>query len=602
MKELPSSGHAVSSASSFDPSSFWETESWKAFEQWAQVSTLEVCQGSLGHAWLAPVRLGTNLSLNHLEGLPRQGGPIPKPGIKEKEVRWSVGLKKEIVEALAGKVKGPTIEELDAAITQAKTRLSSGSSDDQRSNSSSSDLPSAPSQPSGHLALDEVVPPGVQLNALSAAQREEWRSHILRGHLPYRRDCKYCVEGSGLGVQHRRIRNPQAFSLSVDLFGPMSGAERGRDEQSVSGNPHLKFGLVGVFRLPKTAVELHSPPSHTPTKDHPAGDEGNPADDEAVVDELAEYEPSLPGDFDDDLFAELRNIPVTDDVHHEGAVLSALSSGKDNPQGEEGDQEEEWIDDVELETQLKDLTSSIELVSLRYVVGLKSKSGPDVTAGVQKLILSISKLYPVKVLHCDPGTEFTPDRMTAWLAQQGVRLQTALPTDKQGNGVAERAVGWFKSRARTLLASGDLSPAYWPLAMRYASECHNRQVLHKPSLPAFGQSVLHKLKKSAGATKELMARWITATYAAPHLTIPDGHVLVTPEGNLVASRGFKTSLIDTRAEEGLELPIFQVDNGEQASPSSEVPTSVASDKAELGSFVEPSTPGKRLREKTAVRF
>ena len=314
LKELPSSGHAVSSASSFDPSSFWETESWKAFEQWAQVSTLEVCQGSLGHAWLAPVRLGTNLSLSHLEGLPRQGGPIPKPDIKEKEVRWSVGLKKEIVEALAGKVKGPTIEELDAAIAQAKTRLSSGSSDDQRSNSSLSDLPSAPSQPSGHLALDEIVPPGVQLNALSAAQREEWRSHILRGHLPYRRDCKYCVEGSGLGVQHRRIRNPQAFSLSVDLFGPMSGAERGRDEQSVSGNPHLKFGLVGVFRLPKTAVELHSPPSHTPTKDYTAGDEGNPADDVAADDELAEYEPSLPGDFDDDLFAELRNIPLTDDV------------------------------------------------------------------------------------------------------------------------------------------------------------------------------------------------------------------------------------------------------------------------------------------------
>ena len=80
------------------------------------------------------------------------------------------------------------------------------------------------------------------VEALTLAQREEWRSHIMRGHVPYRRDCKFCVEGSGLGVQHRRIKNPQAYTLSVDLFGPMSGAEKGRDEQSVRVTLTLSSG------------------------------------------------------------------------------------------------------------------------------------------------------------------------------------------------------------------------------------------------------------------------------------------------------------------------------------------------------------------------
>ena len=156
----------------------------------------------------------------------------------------------------------------------------------------------------------------------------------------------------------------------------------------------------------------------------------------------------------------------------------------------------------------------------------------------------------MKVLHCDPGSEFASDKLAVWLAEQGVRLQTTIPTDKQGNGVAERLVGWVKARARTLLSATSFSPDYWPLAMRYACEVHNREVLKQPSIPAFGQKVLHKLKKPSGASKDLLVRWITTSYAAPHLTIPDGHVLITHEGNLVASKGFRTNLVDVTVEDG----------------------------------------------------
>ena len=47
------------------------------------------------------------------------------------------------------------------------------------------------------------------------------------------------------------------------------------------------------------------------------------------------------------------------------------------------------LDDVELDAQLRDLTSGVELVSLRYMIGLKSKNGPEVAAGVPQEVLEL---------------------------------------------------------------------------------------------------------------------------------------------------------------------------------------------------------------------
>ena len=287
-----------------------------------------------------------------------------------------MGLRKEIVEALEGRVKGPTVEELDELITQGLAGKNDESSDESRSSAHDREPISAPFEPSGQVAISTSPDPDLSVNALTAAQREEWKAHILRGHLPYRKDCKFCVEGSGLGVQHRKVKNPQAYTLSVDLFGPMSGLEKGRDEQSVSGNPHLKFGLVGAFRLPRSAVDSLSA-TLTPAPAVLTGEEGFDKGLDHAEDELAEYEPSLPpGDEEDsEPFPELLD----------GSLVKAIDAPGDpsedqrpNPIEPEETQEEEAWDEC-----IKDMSSGVELVSLRYVVGLKSKSGPDVTAGLQ---------------------------------------------------------------------------------------------------------------------------------------------------------------------------------------------------------------------------
>ncbi|CAE7838747.1 RE1 [Symbiodinium sp. CCMP2592] len=599
---LSSVEHSNSAARGVSPDAFWETSSWKAFEQWSRSEVVRFHQGSLGQSWSQPTALGTNLPLRHLRGLPPQGSP--QPPTKDQPYGWSVGLMKEIVEAFEGRVKGPSVEELDRMISEGYRRKSDELSDGSASSDSSSVTVSAPSEANGQVVIQTPQAPELSIGALTAAQKEEWKAHVQRGHIPYRRDCKFCVEGSGLGLQHRRIKNPQAYTLSVDLFGPMSGLERGRDEQSVSGNPHIKFGLVGAFRLPRSVV---LPP--TEISSVPAPQEGvDQSDDHArLEEELAEYEPSLDCEEEDaEPFPELlqgvaEQTPVIPDKP-DGLGVSAVDGDSAGDKGLgpiPAFQEEDSIpQQLNLDEEIEQCTAGVELVTLRYVVGLKSKSGSDVTAGVQKLILEISRLYPVKVLHCDPGTEFGSDRLSTWLSGQGVRLQTTVPTDKQANGVAERTVGWMKSRARTLLSSAELPAGYWPLAMRYAAECQNRQVLKLPQLPAFGQPVFHKLKRPSGAHKELMTRWIDAYYAAPHLTIPDGHVLVTKEGNLVASKGFRTNLVDVRLEPDLELPTLHTEE--------EVPE--AGDKAHLKPVPEvmPEAsilplPSKRLKEKTSVR-
>ena len=214
--------------------------------------------------------------------------------------------------------------------------------------------------------------------------------------------------------------------------------------------------------------------------------------------------------------------------------------------------------------------------------------------GVQRLVLHINRMFPVRVLHCDPGNEFTSDKLRSWLVDKGVRMQNTLPTDKRSNGLAERTVGVLKSLARTHLSSAGLPAAYWPLAMRYACETHNRKVLGKPLLPFFGQSVLHKVKRPNGALSELLNKWVKAKYMAPHLSIPEGHVLVNEEGNLVASKGFRTGVVDPGAIPDIGIPVIIEDDevASQKAPSSGDPP--------LPPPVQP--PERRVRGKTDVGF
>ena len=157
------------------------------------VKTFTFCQGSLGHSW--PSVVGTNLTLRHLQGLPRRGAPNPDPNApSDRDNQWCIGFKKEIAEALDGKVKTPSLEEMDSVISEALHR-------DSQQQCSSEEVGSSQSGESGEGEKSLVdnqdnsaTRAGASVSSVEPAGLEAWRAHIMRGHLPYRRDCQYALK------------------------------------------------------------------------------------------------------------------------------------------------------------------------------------------------------------------------------------------------------------------------------------------------------------------------------------------------------------------------------------------------------------------------
>jgi hypothetical protein len=56
---------------------------------------------------------------------------------------------------------------------------------------------------------------------LSKMDVEEWKRHIRAHHMPYRWDCRRCMELAGVDSPHRRSHaDSSAHVLSIDLVGP----------------------------------------------------------------------------------------------------------------------------------------------------------------------------------------------------------------------------------------------------------------------------------------------------------------------------------------------------------------------------------------------
>ena len=89
-----------------------------------------------------------------------------------------------------------------------------------------------------------------------------WRLHVARNHQPFRRDCAVCVRNSAAGHQHRTTAHPMAYSLSVDVVGPIKGYGRspmGSSSSTLSSVPSEFRGLMGHMVM-VTFVGIRLPP------------------------------------------------------------------------------------------------------------------------------------------------------------------------------------------------------------------------------------------------------------------------------------------------------------------------------------------------------
>ncbi|CAE7215740.1 GIP, partial [Symbiodinium sp. CCMP2456] len=307
-----------------------------------------------------------------------------------------------------------------------------------------------------------------RVNDPSPAEVERWKAHLQNGHVPYRRDCRQCIEGAGVGVQHRRVRHPQSYALSADLFGPVPSAEHGRDETCVSGRRNLKYALVGAFRIPRSAVE---------------GDTK-----EAGVEDLFE------------------------------------SAGSADP---------------------------LEDVGSEYA---PSEPPPEVLDDLEDLSA------PPRV----PGTRVEPEASQEELLRELFEVPDADSCARAPYPFSVEAVQGTSQEEQSILVEGDV-----------------------PQDPQALRELIKDLKVAEGIQKMILSinarypvRWVEARYAAPHSTIPDGHVLITDSGNLVASKEDQSGSLDQE-----ELEQLEAENGEGPSP-----------------LLPGASPDRRLRVKTSIRF
>ncbi|CAE7267533.1 unnamed protein product [Symbiodinium sp. CCMP2592] len=103
-----------------------------------------------------------------------------------------------------------------------------------------------------------------------------WRLHVMRGHQPFRRDCSVCVRNSATGKQHRATMHPMAYSLSVDVVGPLKEYGKSPDGK------FFKYFVIGALRIPK----IEGGEGHPEVRGHPIPPEGDPeCPDEDVLSE-----------------------------------------------------------------------------------------------------------------------------------------------------------------------------------------------------------------------------------------------------------------------------------------------------------------------------
>ncbi|CAE7297817.1 unnamed protein product, partial [Symbiodinium sp. KB8] len=329
----------------------------------------------------------------------------------------------------------------------------------------------------------------------------DWRLHVQRDHLPYRRDCRECIERAS-GKPHRKVAYPTPCTLSIDTAGPFR----------TKGSGGYRYLLVGSYR-------------------HPLLKGTYPEDEKKPLGDPREVKP--PPDDGCDWILEEEEGEAVDD----GAGVGEVDLGD---LGGEGDDAPE---DKEIES-LKELAEPVEFVSIYLARPLRTRKKAEALKSIQEMYIQLrSSGFPVNRLHMDRAREFQSGALEHWAAARDVDLSRTQGSDPAQNGTAERAVGYLKMRMRILLAQAkelsglgdDVIKTFWPMAADTAVAQQQSMALGRkfPSAARFGSRIFTKRKGyGTGGSFDLKSKWIGGVYLGPARTVPGGHLVYTDENNL----------------------------------------------------------------------
>ena len=363
-----------------------------------------------------------------------------------------------------------------------------------------------------------------KVGGLAKFNAEEWRLHLQRDHLPYRRDCRVCVERS-TGKPHKRISHPSAYVLSIDTAGPFR-------HKAMGGYQYL---LVACYRFPQLP--------------------GVKGEDEASKGDAAEESVAVPEDGGDWILDEeapnpvdeREDLPTGDVCAAEGEVVDGKPEDK--------------VDDVE---NLKELADPLKFSSMYIVRPMKTRKHAETLKAIQEAYIQLRSCgLPVNKLHADRAREYNTKMLEMWAASRDIDVSKTQGDDPPQNGVAERGVRYIKMRTRILMSQAkelsgltdEVVRSLWPFAAETAAAQQQAEVWGQPSpsVARFGSKVFTKRKGyGQGGRTDLLPKWVEGVYLGPARAVPGGHLVLTDEGNLWYSTNIRQFPAPPEPEGGSE--------------------------------------------------
>ena len=405
----------------------------------------------------------------------------------------------------------------------------------------------------------------------------DYDAHVRRGHWPPYRGCPQCVLGQACQRPHRRVRIPEAFSLSLDLAGPYA---KGLDDVSSK----RRFALVGVYLLP---LDRFGGPLLSEAQREQVQNEGYIS---KVKSETVEGEAGL-GVFSDSELAEdldgLLHIPDPESVRDESVREEAVEK------------------DGFVELKPDEEQPHIRFVEIPFVQLLDTKRPSEVANGISAIASRLRSYgFPITRVHTDAGREFTSGPLEKLARSRGWEFSHAGPQEPNSAGRAENAVRRLKAQARTYLAQVEDAKKLWPLAFRAAAHVWSNQVLErlgwkqKPLSP-WGTKVQVLVRSwLCRRQQDWRPRAEAATVLAPATYVRNAVVVINSEGKLkVATRVYKPEAPektdDAHDEVGGDDARDGGRNGDDVEELEVVPAGPVLRRRTKG----PSIPARRVRRK-----
>ena len=335
-----------------------------------------------------------------------------------------------------------------------------------------------------------------------------WRKHVRQQHVPYRRDCRVCLEAMGTSQPHRRSHNASSsFTMSLDLAGPY---QVGRD---LGTGKSCRYMMVAVVPIPV----LHELPVAQEVPDL------QPEDVDEVPELPAEVEP-------------------------------------DEPVEEVG---QDVVDALNERANIEEMAEPASVQNVTLMEPLQSRNVDHVVAAMSKLHAKFKMLgINVMRLHTDRERSFSHAKVQRWCEQRQMVQTMTAGDDPAANGRCEGEIGQLKRRLRLILHESGVDAAFWPCAARHAAEERFRLQVQRLGLSMkpmlrFGAHVAVKIKGWNRLGQPLSNPFKSMQLLGPSPLMSTGWVTMD-EHNVMHVR---TAIIPDPDGDEAQLELRQIDAG-----------------------------------------